>query len=359
MRKAKRRIHSEDSGFLKTIFRPITFVFSFVFRWIKDLFYGLTVAIHQGRKKIFKPKTKLASMSSKRKKELIFFICLVAYPIAQFIVFYVGVNINSILLAFQRYDLETATFTFLNKGELFANFNNFIKDMANDATMIIATKNSIKLYLVGLIIGLPLNLIFSFFLYKKIPGSGFFRIVLFLPQIISALVVSRMFRYFIESALPELIGYNLLTQKETGFNTIIFYCIWAGFGSQILIYTSSMSKIDDSIVESASLEGCSAIQEFWYITLPLIFPTITIFLVSGVAGLFTSQAGLFNFYGTGAREDMKTLGYIFFVTIMNSDTASYVQYPYASAAGLVFTLIATPIVLVVKWALEKFGPTTE
>jgi len=359
MRASKRKKHSGVVSWIGNVFSSIGEFFSMIIRWIKDFFYGISVAIHQGIGKLRKGEKKMGTMSTKRRKELIFFICLVAYPMIQFLIFYVGVNINSILLAFQKFDLDTSTFAFLGGEELFENFSRFINDMVDDSTMIIATKNSVKLYLAGLLIGLPLNLVFSFFLYKKIPGAGFFRVVLFLPQIISSLVVSLMFRYFVENALPALIGQNLLTQKTTGYNTMIFYNIWAGFGSAILIYTSAMTKIDDSLVEFGQLEGISLLQEFWHVTLPLIFPTVTIFLVSGIAGLFTSQASLFNFYGTGARQDMKTLGYIFFVNIMKAENASYAQYPYASAAGLLFTLVATPVTLVVKWALEKFGPSVD
>ncbi|MBQ3572012.1 MAG: sugar ABC transporter permease [Clostridia bacterium] len=356
MSASKRRMHSEDSGLLKKIFKPLANVFSIIVRWLKDFFYGISVVINKAFRKIFNRENKMATMSTKRRKELIFFICLVVYPMLQFLVFYVGVNINSVLLAFQKFDIDTSTFAFLSGKELFANFSQFIDDMLHNAGMITATKNSIKLYVVGLVVGLPLNLVFSFFLYKKIPGSGFYRVVLFLPQIISSLVVSLMFRYFIEVALYSLTGVNLLVEKATAFNTMIFYNVWAGFGSAIIIYTSAMSKIDDSLVEFGQLEGISTLQEFWYVTLPLIFPTITIFLVSGIAGLFTSQASLFNFYGTGAHEHMHTLGYIFFVKIMKSEEVSLPQYPYASAAGLLFTLVATPVTLFVKWGLEKIDP---
>ena len=196
-------------------------------------------------------------------------------------------------------------------------------------------------------------------MYKKIPGTGFFRVILFLPQIISALVVSLMFRYFVEGGVATIIDKNLLLDKATGFGTMIFYNIWASFGTQILVYTSAMTKIDDSIVEYSQLEGVTPLQEFWYITLPLIFPTITIFLVAGIAALFTNQAGLYNFFGAGAYEHLETLGYVFFVKVAKSSESNYAQYPYASAAGLLFTLVATPITLVVKWALEKYGPSVD
>lgn len=327
-------------------------------RKLGNFFYNLSVVLHRIRKKFVKSE-KPKTMTSRRRGELAFFIALIAYPLLQFTVFYVVVNINSILLAFKTFNVDTAQFYFNSKENLFDNFKNFIGDLRGNAAMITAATNSVKLYLCTLIIAFPLNLIFSFFLYKKVPAHGFFRVILFLPQIISALVVSLMFRYFVENALPSLIGMNLLTTKRTGFSTIIFYTIWAGFGTQILIYTSAMTKIDSSLVEFGELEGISLIRELWQITLPLIFPTITIFLVAGIAGLFTSQAGLYNFYGGSARTDLQTLGYVFFVRIIKSNDASYAQYPYAAAAGLLFTLVATPVTLLVKYALERFGPSTE
>ena len=165
-----------------------------------------------------------------------------------------------------------------------------------------------------------------------------------------------MFRYFVEVAMPSLIGVNLLVNKDTAFNTMIFYCIWASFGAQIIIYTNAFSQISPELIEYGKLEGITMWQEFFKVALPAIFPTITIYLVAGVVGIFTNQAALFNFFGADARSDVQTLGYIFFVKVLKSEAASYAQYPYASAAGLLFTVIATPLTLLIKWALEKYGP---
>ncbi|MDD3999390.1 MAG: sugar ABC transporter permease [Bacilli bacterium] len=318
---------------------------------ISWVLYGVSVKIHN----LFKKKPKTTKMSTARRQKKIFFWCLVALPLLQFLIFYIVVNINSIFLAFKSFDSETATFYFSGLG----NFKNFIADITSDPTMVMASKNSLKLYLATLAFGLPLNLIFSFFIYKKIPGHGSFRVVLFLPQIISSLVVSLMFRYFVEEFLASIIGYNLLQSKDTGFATLIFYCIWASFGTQILIYTSAMSKIDESLVEAGKLDGMNYFQEFFRITLPLIYPTITIFLIVGVAGLFTSQASLFNFYGATARADLQTIGYIFFVKVFRNTEASFSQYPYAAAAGLLFTAVVVPITFLAKYLLEKFGPRVE
>lgn len=337
------------------IFKPLWWLFHCLFKAVSQKFYDMRAAAFGRRDRAHRERKKIGR---KRRGELIFYACLLIYPLTQFFIFYVLVNFNSLLLAFKSYDSVTATYGF---GIGFGNFKTFLSDVARDYSMRSATINSFLLYACTLIIGMPLNLIFSFFMYKKIPFNGFFRVVLFLPSMISSLVIALMFRYFVETGLSELSfpGFNLLLNKTTGFPTMIFYSIWSGFGTQILIYTSSMSQVDTSIVESARLDGANLLKEFWHITLPAIFPTITTFLVAGVSALFTNQAGLYSFYGANARDDMLTLGYVFFSKVALANESNFAQYPYASAAGLLFTLVAAPITLLVKWALEKFGPSAE
>lgn len=325
-----------------------------IFKVISDFFYDISVKFHNLFKR--KNQTKITTMKKQKQKKLIFYTLLLIFPVVQFLIFYVIVNFNSILLAFQEFNSDTASFDFLGAGDLFNNFAEVIDDLFNDIEMRTATANSFKIYFCSLLIGTPLNLIFAYLMYKKIPAHGAFRIVLFLPQIISSLVISLMFRYFVEVALPSLIGVNLLVSKDSAFNTMIFYCIWASFGAQIIIYTNAFSQISPELIEYGKLEGITMWQEFFKVALPAIFPTITIYLVAGVVGIFTNQAALFNFFGADARADVQTLGYIFFVKVLKSEAASYAQYPYASAAGLLFTVIATPITLLIKWALEKYGP---
>lgn len=193
-----------------------------------------------------------------------------------------------------------------------------------------------------------------------------YRIVLFLPQILSTFTLSIMFQYFIDLGIPkffELVGVadfpSLLVYPKTVLPTVLFYCIWSGFGAQILIYSSAMSRIPESLVEVGNLDGISRIREFFSVTVPLIFPTITTFLIAGVAGFFTNQIQLFNFYAGAARPSVQTLGYYFFTMVLGSEDLAFPKYPYASAAGLVFTFIAAPLTLLVKYVLEKITPVTE
>lgn len=331
-------------------------IFSKGKRIIGNFFYGISVRFHPKRQ------DKKSTKFSEKRKELLFYCAYMAIPIVQLLIFYVGVNLNSVLLAFKRFDLDTKEFVFSG----WENFRQVFFDLSQPYAPIgIALKNSFILYGVSLC-GVALSLLFSFYIYKKHFAGNFFRIVLFLPSIISTIVMVILFNYFVERALPEAVNrlfgikmQGLLANSETRFGTILFFNIWVGFGTNILMYVSAMTRIPVEITEYATLDGISSVREFFKITLPLIYPTLSSMLVIGVANLFVAQGFLYEFYGDNLRDDsLNFVGYFLFRQVIGQGSGLN-NYPYASAAGLLFTVIAAPLTLIVKWILEKFGPVTE
>lgn len=354
-------------------FEKVKNVYETTVRAVKNFFYDISYHIHEAWTKVFGRRQK--SIKSGNVGAAVFAYSMIAYPFLQFLIFYVYVNLNSILLSFQSYNIALSKFEFVG----FDNFVQFFKDIAVDNTMKYCVSNSLVAWLVSLVIGFPLNLTFAYVIYKKVPCSGFFQIVLFLPQILSSIVMSMMFQVFVREAVPALMNEmftteqiqnmfnnnlmttfpDLLHNPDTVFPVMVFYSLWAGFGSQLILYSGAMSRIPDSIIEYGELEGISLFQEFFNVCIPMIWSTITIFLVTGVAGIFTNQLSLYNFYGTDANISTRTLGYHFFILVLGETDNSFMQYPYASAAGLIFSLIATPITLGARYLLEKYGPQVE
>lgn len=290
------------------------------------------------------------------RKALIFYIVLMAIPILQFCIFYVGVNFNSFLIAFQKTDILTGV-----KTATFEHFERFWREMTVFTNMRTVTLNSIKAWAISLCISMPLSLIISFYIYKKAFGSGFFKVLVFAPSIISSMVLVLMFKYFVEWGLPMAgivtsSGTDFITDINTRFETIVFYNIWIGLGSSMLVYSGAMSQIDDSVVEAAQLDGAGLFSEFVYITLPSVYPTLSVFLVTGIAGLFNNQLCLYNFYGPLCEQNYQTVGYYIFVNVSNGTVN---DQAYAAAIGLVGTGIIIPITLILRWALDKFGPQEE
>ena len=302
-----------------------------------------------------KPKSKNGVMTMKR-KDLIFYILILAFPVAQFVIFYIGVNFGSFLLAFQSIDIlkNTTVWTF----DKIVNAFNLMTQSQN---LLSAAKMSFLAYLISLIIATPLGLFFSYYIYKKLPGNGFFRVLLFMPSIISAIVMVTIYQFFVEQAIPQIVFKltgqtirGLIENPSTRFTTIMFYNVFISFGTSVLMYSNGMSGISQEIVESAHLDGATPLREFWSITLPLVFPTLSTFLITGVAGIFTNQINLYAFYGSGAPDKIQTYGYYLYT--QTKMAVSQAEYPLLSAMGLLMTVVAVPLTLGAKWLLEKFGP---
>lgn len=295
----------------------------------------------------------------KTRRKFLFYVGFIALPVVQFAVFYVGVNFNSILLAFRDYTYAD--------GYGWAGFDNFkrlfTEELQRDLIRT-AFKNSAILLFFTLIVGITLALLFSYYIYKKMPASGVFKVILFLPSIVSSVVLVIMFKYFVENALPAL--WHMLTGKntlgllgnlDTRFGTIIFYTVWAGFGPQILMFSGAMSGISEAVTEAAKMDGITPVKEFTRITVPMIWPTLVTFIVVGIAGLFTHQMNLFSFYGSEADYSLYTVGYYLYRTIQSSST-TISEYPMLSAFGLFLTAVSVVLTFASKWLLDRFGPRT-
>lgn len=326
---------------------------------VRDKIYDLSVKRNQ--RAIASGKVSSYTVSTRNKKKRIFIIGMLAFPLLQFLLFYVIVNINSIALAFQKMNVSTGQFEFAG----FENFKDVFTNIARDAFLQQVFKNSVVMFLAGTLIAFPLSLVFSYYVYKKFFLAKTFRFVLFLPSIISSIVLCLVYKLFLDEAVPamlEIFGIencpNFFGDQKYAFGTMIFYNIWTGFASGLILYSSAMARIPTEVVESAQLDGITHFRELVSIAIPMIFPTITTMLVLSVAGLFTAMGPVYAIYGDLAPNYVYTIGYYLYIVVIGRN-ASLVNFPYAAAMGILFTLVVAPLTLLVKFLLEKFGPTAE
>ena len=285
-------------------------------------------------------------------EKYLFFIAILALPVLQFIVMYILVNTNSILMSFQKY--ENGKYIFLD--DTFANYKTFFEGLVKDPKLVNAIKNSLIQYLLSLVVTLPISVIVSYYLYIKIPFTECFKVILMLPQMISNIVFVCIFRYLLEDGLIDVfhLPIDTLRAAPTQFYTMLLYGLFFSFAANLVLYLGSMSSLDQSVMEYGEIDGLGTLGKFWYVVLPAIWPTITVFIVSGVAGIFINQGATYSFFDIWALDETYTLGYWMFVIVKGS--VSFAEYPLAATAGICFTLVATPIVLLVKFLLERFGP---
>ena len=305
--------------------------------------------------------TRQTLLKQKRKnktRELIFILLVTAYPMINFLIFYLYKNASSVLVAFQEYDIaHNVSFA----G--FKNFEIFFKELFTPGnSYLIGLKNNLIAYAVSLLIFKPMQFALAFFIYKKATLGGTYRFVMMIPSIISSTVVALMFMRFI-NAMPlfmRTMGVDnfpkLLQDPRTRFGMTLFYDFWNGFGMVVIYYYNAMNRIDDEIIESAQLDGINYVKEFLYITFPMIFPTVTTFLITGFSGIIGGAGPLYLFWKLDAPTDVYRFGYILYrLTLKQGETA----YPLVSAIGLVTTFIMFPLTLWLRNFLERVDPNNE
>ncbi len=300
--------------------------------------------------------------SRTKREDLLFQLILLAWPVLQFSVFYIYVNINSFRLAFNFGENLNGGF-FYYFETLFGNdgFINLLK----------AAGISVALYLGTAVIAIPLALFFAYYISRKYFGHKFFKFFLFLPSIISAMVMSIIFLNFCNWAIPEMLSeigvlmFESITSKysASSYITLAAFYIFINLGTTTMIYSNRMSELPGELYEAAALEGVKPFQEFWYIVLPFTYPTLTTFIVTGVATIFTNQYNLFTFYSSDlANMGPGTIGYIIYNNVQSSATNgdySSFNFHQMAALGIVCTVIIIPIVFGLKYLLEHKGPSED
>ena len=306
------------------------------------------------------------SRSSDRKKDLAFHLILLAWPVVQFLVFYVFVNINSILLAF-NYGPEANP----NGGVFYWFEQCFAAQPDGSRPYLEAMGISFILYICSTLISLPLALLFAYYISRRFAGSKFFRFILFLPSILSATVMIIIFKYFnnleilyfLHEFFPDNVVDILTTTETSTYVTIVLFDAFINFGTTTLIYSNHMSEIPNEIFEAAELDGVSHAREFFQISLPLSFPTFSTFIVTGLATIFVNQYSLFTFYGSNLNGlSPGPIGYVIYNNVQDAAVQGNYGAPafhQMAALGLVCTFITIPLVFGVKYLLERFGPKEE
>lgn len=294
------------------------------------------------------------------KGDMLFYVLMMAWPILQFCVFYIAVKFNSILYSFQRYDKLSRTFTWTLDYVKSA-----LKMMTTSPALVETMKMTLLFFLLFTGINTPLGLLFSYYISKKQFAFGFFRVFLFLPSIICSVIMVLIYGNFVDVALPEIVRVltgktvgGLMSTKSTRFFAVMFYNLLVGFGVNVLMYSNAMSAISEEVVEAAHLDGATGLKEFWFITLPSIYPTLVTFLITALAGMFLNQYNLYSFFGSGEHFGLQTYGLYFYVQTLAAD-GSRAEYSQISAIGLWLTFIALPLTYGVKFLLEKLGPSED
>ena len=294
-------------------------------------------------------------LNPKQKTKLqrwLFIGTFLALPVINFCIFYIYVNFDSFLMAFQRPVLGQGF------GATEWSFENFktiwrLLSISEGGALWGAFINTVLFFLAGMLIGLPLSVLMSYFIYKKIKGYKLFRFVTYLPNIITSSALVILFKNAIGpggplNALVTKMGgeyVDPITVNETAIWMTIFYSVSFGFGTNLIVLNGAMNGIDKETLEAAEIDGCNWFKELIYIVIPGIWPTVSTIIILATAGFLGSTGPILAF--TKGTNNTMTLSFYIYQLVSGAGTGKQDVY-LASAIGVIMTVISFPLALLVK-----------
>ena len=231
----------------------------------------------------------------KNPKRTAFLLCCVIPSVVLFAIFMVIPTWNVFRLSlFQR-----STF---NPEETFVGLDNF-RMLFRDAVFIRSMQNTLLLIVMVTLFTMASALVFAGILTReKLKGQNFFRVVFYIPNILSVVVISGIFSAIYDvdkgllNSLLKIFGQEGILWKGERhvLISIIIAMVWQAIGYYMVMYMAAMSSVPQSVYESSGLDGASRFTQFFQITIPLIWTnirtTLTFFIISTInmAFLFVS-----------------------------------------------------------------------
>ena len=236
----------------------------------------------------------------------------------------------------------------------FVGLKNFIRMFSNSQYLTV-TSNTLTLVLLSLLITLPVSLCLAYLLYRCKHGFKFFRLAIFMPVIISAMIVGLIFSILFNAdfgpvnqilkdiGLPQL-AKVWLTDPEIVLYSVIAPQIWQNVGYYTIIFLADLQSVPESILESARIDGANSFRVFFNIMLPSITEISKIVIVLIVTGALKS----FNFSWamTNGGPGVKST---FFTVYMYKRAFEESNFGMASAVSVVVLAYALVFTVIFNW----------
>lgn len=252
-------------------------------------------------------------------------------------------------------------------GPRFVGFENYVKLFSPDNTGVIGILkyfvNTMSLWLMGAIPQLAIALLLAVFFtsYRlNVKGQPFFKTVIYMPNLIMASAFSMLFftlfspvgpvnRLLLDMGILEVqFDFLSTTLSVRTLISMMNFLMW--FGNTTIVLMAGIMGIDQSIFESASIDGASSWKIFWKITFPLLMPIIVYVVITALIGglqMFDVPQVFTNAKGMPNRTSMTMVMYL------NNFLTASKNYGMAGAVSTVLFIISGLLSMIVYRSLSK------
>jgi len=274
-----------------------------------------------------------------------------------------AVILYSLFMVYPLLDSLRLSFFTLNEQnqEMFVGIQNYITlftDSNYAPRFWGALKNNLIFFAIHMVFQNSIALLLAALLASGIRGSNFYRSVLFIPTVLSVVIIGFIWQLILnplwgvsESILQavslEALFKPWLGLPETALITIALISVWQFVGIPMILFFAAMIGIPEELMEAARVDGASSWQTFWRIKFPLILPSIGIVAILTFVGNFNAFDLIYTMKGANAGPDFATdiMGTLFYRTFFGQQLQLGNTTMGATVAAMMFLIILSGVLI--------------
>lgn len=275
---------------------------------------------------------------------VLFYFAVMAFP-----------TVFSVILSLTNY----------NGGKIFGNpeihivgIKSYIKTF-QDEYFYLALKNNIEIVGISVFGQIPLGFALAYILSRGlVKGTDFFQSMIYLPNVISTVVIGILFQSFFlnaNSVYMEIVRMFKpgaeFTLNENPMMPVLIVILWMYTGMYVIIFLANLQKIDTSIIEATKIDGANELQTLRYIILPALSGVIVTSAILAISGSLKSFDLIYVMTQGGPAKRTSVLSLYMYDKAFRGAP----NYPLANAISTIMVAISFILIVVTKAVEKRFG----
>ena len=222
-----------------------------------------------------------------------------------------------------------------------------------------ALKNNMLIVAVSVFGQIPLGFCLAYILSRKmIKGTDFFQTMIYLPNVISPVIIAILFRNFYLS--PESVYMEIrrffnpaaeFTLNNAPMIPVLVVILWMFTGFYMIIFLANLQRIDVQVIEAAKIDGATERQVLLHIILPALSGVIVTCAILAIAGSLKSFDLIWIMTGGGPAGQTRVLSIYMYLSAFQGAP----NYPLANAISTVMVLISFALIIITRRVEKIFG----
>jgi ABC-type sugar transport system permease subunit len=220
------------------------------------------------------------------------------------------------------------------------------RELIGDPLLWLSLRHNVIWVVIGTIAPLVIGLLLAMLLWSRPPGFTLFRTIIFMPQVLSAVVIGIIWNWIYNpmfgnlNKLLDAIGLEEVSRGWLGDPDFALYAvlvaaIWATIGFVFVIFLAGLQNVSKDLLEAATVDGANAWQRFWDVTVPQLSNVINVVTAILLIGGFNVFDVIFVMTGGGPANATEVIA-----TYTYKEAFTQNRIGYASTLSLVMTVIS-------------------